>query len=347
MSSDTRTPDDIERDIAVQRAQMTGTIGDLQKKFSVDAIVNDIGTMFRNDGGDLGRSISQTIGRNPAAVALVGVGLAWLFIGEGRKDTTPDRRSGAGARNRGYSRASSWDGAHAGSNGGDRSWYGAGSMSRADRFPDHPTQGNPGEDGSNGITDRIQDAAGAASNAVSDAAGTLGDSARRLTDRLSHGTEALSDEARDRVVAARRAAHEARLSAEDAMNRAGRTAVTFFEDQPLVVGALAAAVGAAVAGALPHSRVEDDAMGDSSDRLFAEAEAVFREERKKAMAVLRSAATDVKEEVTETGSDLKGLLPDGQTVGEVIADRTTQAAARVADGARDEAKARNLGRRER
>ena len=343
MSSDTRTPDDIERAIADQRAQMTGTIGDLQKKFSVDAIVNDIGTMFRDQGSDLGRSISQTVGRNPAAVALVGVGLAWLFIGQDRKDTAQDRRSGTGARNPGYSRASSWDGAHTWSNGGDRSWNGSGS---ADRFPEHQTQGRLGEDGSNGITDRIQDAASAASSAVSDAAGTLGDSARRLTDRLSQGTEDLSEEARERVLAARRAAHEARLSAEDAMNRAGRTAVTFFEDQPLVVGALAAAVGAAIAGALPHSRVEDDAMGESSDRLFAEAERVFREEREKAMAVLRSAATDVKEEVRDAGSDLKDLLPEGKTVGAVIADRTAQAASRVADGARDEAEARNLGRRE-
>ena len=346
MSSDTRTPDDIERDIADQRAQMTGTIGDLQKKFSVDAIVNDVGAMFRDQGGDLGRTISQTVGRNPAAVALVGVGLAWLFIGQDRKDPAPDRRSGSGRRNTGYSRASSWDGAHTQFNGGDRSWYDSGPVARADRFPEHRTQGGQGEAGSNGITDRIQDAASAATSAVSDAAGNLGASARRLTDGLSQGTEDLSEEARERVLAARRAAHEARLSAEDAMNRAGRTAVTFFEDQPLVVGALAAAVGAAIAGALPHSRVEDDAMGESSDRLFAEAEAVFREERDKAMAVLRSAATDVKEEVTEAGSDLKDLLPEGKNVGDVIADRTAQAASRVADGARDEAEARNLGRRE-
>ena len=346
MSSDTRTPDDIERDIADQRAQMSGTIEDLQKKFSVDAIVNDVGAMFRDQGGDLGRKISQTVGRNPAAVALVGVGLAWLFIGQDRKDPAPDRRSGAGGRNTGYSRASSWEGAHTRPNGGDRSWYGSGPVAHADGFAGHRAQGGYGEDGSNGVTDRIQTAASAASGAVSDAAGSLGDSARRLTDRLSHGTEALSEDARERVVAARRAAHEARLSAEDAMNTAGRSAVSFFEDQPLVVGALAAAVGAAIAGALPHSRVEDDAMGNSSDRLFAEAEAVFREERDKAMAVLRSAATDVREEVMEAGSDLKELLPEGQNVGDVIADRTAQAAARVADGAREEAEARNLGRRD-
>jgi hypothetical protein len=85
MTNDTRTSDDIERDIVAERAQLSDTINDLKEKFSVDAIFNDIGDMFRGHGGDLGRSLSNTVGRNPAAVVLVGVGLAWLFIGQGRK----------------------------------------------------------------------------------------------------------------------------------------------------------------------------------------------------------------------------------------------------------------------
>ena len=84
MTNDTRTADEIERDIEEERARMSGTINELQKKFSVEAIVSDLGAMFRGQG-EVARSISQTIGRNPAAVALVGVGLAWLFLGQGAR----------------------------------------------------------------------------------------------------------------------------------------------------------------------------------------------------------------------------------------------------------------------
>jgi hypothetical protein len=93
MTHDTRTADEIERDIQRERAQMSDSINNLQEKFSVDSIVNDLGNMFRAQGEDLSRTFSQTVGRNPAAVALVGVGLAWLIIGQnhGEDDHWRDR----------------------------------------------------------------------------------------------------------------------------------------------------------------------------------------------------------------------------------------------------------------
>ena len=76
MTNDTRTADQIERDIEYERAQMTGTINDLQKKFSVEGMINDVRGMFSEQGGDLGRMVIQTVARNPGAVVLTGIGLA-------------------------------------------------------------------------------------------------------------------------------------------------------------------------------------------------------------------------------------------------------------------------------
>lgn len=345
MTNDTRTSDDIERDIVDERAQMSDTIDDLQQKFSVDAIMSDLGSMVRGQGGDLGRAIGDTLGRNPAAVVMVGVGLAWLFLGQDRtvSGTTRERHKGQPSGRRG-SRAATDQGADVrrGSDrpddgpfgNDDRFWYGAGQMSG-----DHRGQGRGGRNGAgqgsdvagraDGVMGSLRSSAHAVGHAVSDAADSVSHAASDLTERLSHGLDDLSEDAKARIVSARRAAHEARESSEAMLGRGARAASGFFEEQPLVVGALAVALGAAIGGALPHSRLEDDTMGDSSDQLFADAQALYRDERDKAVAALRMAARDAKSEVREMGSDLADLAPEGKSIGEAIVDRTSDAAQRV------------------
>jgi len=324
MTNDTRTADDIEQDISDERAQMADTFNDLQKKFSVDAIVTDLGGMLRGQGGEIGRSIAETVGRNPAAVVLVGVGLAWLFLGQtGKQGTQSEGRQSASRPMRRQARP----GPDAGFPEEEAYWYGNGQMSVDGRAPfraAQPRGARAGDacQGTNGVTGTIRHAAD-----------SLGDTAGDMTDRLSYGLESLSDEARVRVLAARRAAQEARVTAQAALGRATHTASGLFDDHPLVAGALAVALGAAFGGALPHSKIEDDVLGNSSNLLFAEAQALFQAERKKAVSALKGAATDAQGEIREMGADLADLLPDGKSVGQVIVERTSDAAARVLDRA--------------
>lgn len=359
MTNDTRTSDDIERDIVDERAQMSNTINDLQKKFSVDAIVGDLGTMFRNQGGELGRAVSQTLGRNPAAVVMVGVGLAWLFMGQNRTQSanptadpwaeTDNKRKGATYQSWSSraARADRPDGS--GHDERDQYWYGNDQMAQSRRAAGQGLGGGSKDrlqTASNGVMGAVSEAAGAVGDAVSGAAANLGHSASGLSERLSHGLEDFSEEARARILAARRAAHDARVASAATVKKGARVASNFFEDQPLVVGALAVALGAAIGGVLPHSKLEDDTLGDSSDRLFADAQALFREERDKAMAAVRMAATDVKGEIKDIGSDLSDLLPDGKTVGTVIVDRAADAASRVFEHATGDVEHQGSGKSE-
>lgn len=344
MKNDTRTSDEIERDISQERAQMSDSINNLQKKFSVEAIVGDLGTMFRDQGGDLANAVSKTVGRNPAAVALVGVGLAWLFIGQNRQqsnrtsdDPWADRQRQRGSYDKWDRQGANWGPKDDESDRGEF-WYGNDQGARQRKEQGRSLAGdgqyrNSMGDGSTGMMGKVQNAAGAVGDAMSGAASSVGHAAHDLTDRLSHGLEGFSDEARDRVMAARRAAHDARDASAAAMQRGKQAATNLFEDQPLVVGALAVALGAAMGGALPHSKIEDDALGDSSDRLFAEAQALYRAERDKAMAAVRMAASDVKHEIQEAGDDLADLAPEGKSVAGVIVDRAAEAATRVYDHA--------------
>lgn len=356
MTNDTRTSDEIERDIQQERSRMSESINTLQKKFSVEAIVGDIGDMFRTQSGELGRTISQTVGRNPAAVAMVGVGLAWLFLGPDRSKSAAGSSWGQGP-SAGSSAGSSWgrDGSRSdyrasqdmwdrpasaglGSDLGeedDAYWYGSDEMARSGGSEWGTMAGNPAgwdESGSRtgaGVVGAVKGAAQAVGDAVSGAAGSVGRAASDLSSRLMHGLEGLSEEARDRIVAARRAAHDARLASTHAMKRGARAAANLFDDQPLVVGALAVAVGAAMGGVLPRTRIEDETLGASSDKLFADAQALFRAERDKAMAVVKAAASDMAGEVRDVGSEIAGMVPEGKSVGEAIVDRAADAASRV------------------
>lgn len=366
MTNDTRTPDEIERDSADERARLSNTINDLQKKFSVENIVNDVGDMFRDQSSDLARIVTRTVGRNPAAVALIGAGLAWLLIGRGQQDddAQPARRDnrrkrqlrsdsweeGDGYESNRYSKRSGLD--------DDRFWYNediGAPQSPIDAWNDEggALADGPATGGGvplGGVTDRTTDAVSPVrekalrlTDKIADAAAPIRDKAKALTDRLMHGTEGYSEEAKARILAARRAAYDARDTTRIAMGRGRRAVGNLFDDQPLVVGALAMALGAAIGGALPRTRMEDDQMGASSDQLFATAQSVFNEERVKAMAVLKAAGSEAKGAVKAAGSDLADMLPEGKTAADVVVDRLSSAAGRVMDGARDEAARQGLG----
>lgn len=370
MTNDTRTADRIERDSENERAELSDSINDLQKKFSVEGIVHDVGDMFRGKngelGGELGRSIADTIGRNPAATALTAVGLAWMFFGPfGGNDQRGDTLRRTGARNdharddhrswpsdETWARRSGPTGAYADRPQydddrfriGDEGHAPGSAMGRAGKQTAHGA-GRSSDQPAGGISGTVRSGAESIGDSIADVADGVRDQATNIKDWLSQGTEDFSDEAKARVLAARQAAHDARMAAEAAMNRGGRAAVDLFEDQPLVVGALALALGAAIGGALPRSRMEDDALGASSDRLFEEAQAVFREERDKAMAVLGAAADEAKEVIHDASSDVADMVPEAESAGEAIADRMSDAGTRVADEARDEAERQGLAKR--
>jgi hypothetical protein len=182
-----------------------------------------------------------------------------------------------------------------------------------------------------GMGEKMHDAADAVRDKVSQATSGISTAASDLTERLSQGLEDLSEAARERVVAARRKAYEARDSSRSVAERGRDSASDFFESQPLVVGGLALAFGAALGGVLPHSRIEDETMGASSDRLYAEAEELFKAEREKAMEAVRSAASEVKNEIGAAKDSIADLLPENKSVGDVIVDRAAGVVTRALD----------------
>lgn len=276
MTNDPRTTDEIERNIANERAQMSDALNDLQNKFSINTVVNDIGDMIRDQGGELGQKVGQTVRRNPTAVAPFTVGAAWLILG-------PDRSNPA---------------------------------TETDRQP-RQTFG------------RCDEGPGSAQHGSHAWPHNRRNTASDLTSFLSRGLKDLSEAAKSRVMSARRAAHEAKRTSREGTRRA----TNFFEEQPIVAGAHSIAVGAAFGAMLPHSKFEDNAMGESRDQLFAEAETLLREERDRVKATARkvgkSLASDVWSDVEDMGSTFGGLLPEGKSARDVITDHVSGTAERL------------------
>ena len=370
MTNDTRSPKEIEREIEEQRSDLTSNLEDLQDKFSIDTVVRQIGDQFREHGGDMGRSISNQVKANPIPLALTGIGLAWLMFGNSQQPTQRHRGSddfdddNYSSAEREFRRSRedrglpytppttytanrpvtgpSWarDGA---SNDGPSV------AERLERGAD--TMRQTAADGAQSVKDGLASAGSVAADNASAAKAKAGDAAQATKQSLSNagsriaeGTEMLTEEGRARVIAARQRALEMRRSAAQSMNQ-GRDATTdFYNQQPLVAGALALAVGAALGGALPRTKTEDDLMGSQSDTLFDQAERIFEEEKAKALSVADSVKQEVQDIAAETKADLDSGAPRNKSAVEAIGDKAKSAAERVANKATSEAQANNLGK---
>ncbi|HDY96671.1 MAG: DUF3618 domain-containing protein [Sulfitobacter litoralis] len=396
MTNDSRTPEEIEREIERERAGLTNTLDDLQDKFSVETIARQFSDQFREHGGDIGRSVTDAVKRNPIALALTGAGLAWLMAGDrapGRdRMGTRDSYDHRDPRNRtnyygdrddhsGLPVAAQQHGVipagqrrDLGPQPGDPSKpYYSGEVARSGDVPSWARHDD--DDDTPGLAQRAGDAASRAGGRVSGAASSAGstvagkakgaagavsdaghsvasgardftsstaDRAAQLRRRLAEGTEDLSEAARERVIAARESAVRARASAAS-YGREGRDrAVDIFEDQPLVVGALALAVGAAIGAALPRSRTEDRYMGQHRDQLMADAERIFAEEKSKLGKVAQAASDEAKKVLRETKEDADAAAP-GSSAADAFVEKAKASGQRVVDAAEAEADKQKVG----
>ncbi len=367
MTSETRSPKEIEREIEEQRSDLTSNLEDLQDKFSIDTVVRQISDQIREHGGDMGRSISNQVKANPIPLALTGIGLAWLMFGS---VSQPQPRRYASHDDDRYSSAEHQFRRTREARGLP---YTPPTTYSTDRSASEPSWARDDDDTSPSMGDRLSSGAatvkdtaagatqsakdglasagtsmgGAASSAkssVDDAAQSAKQSLSSAASRIAEGTESLTEEGRRRVIAARQKAVEMRRSAARSMSEGTDAAADFYHQQPLVVGALALAVGAALGGALPRTKTEDDLMGTQSDDLFNQAERIFEEEKAKALSVADTVKEEVKDIAAETKADLDSGAPGDKSAVEAIGDKAIGAAERVVDKAKSEAQDKDLGK---
>lgn len=339
------------------RSQVDETIDRLKDRLSVGQIVDEIsGYVREGQGADMVRNLNRQVRDNPLALGLVGAGIAWLLVGQGVRDEgrhLKDRYDDWRDRDDDHVRRSYPVSDHGSySAGPDR--QSTGSLSTPAGFR---AAGNGG-DGSPGLGDRVKDSASgmaaSASSALSDAsdkassaASSVADTVRSAGASISDAAETVSDrvsqsfhDARDSVYETRDAAYRRGAEARDQMARYGRHArrglLDILQEEPLIFGAVAVALGAAIGAALPATRREDQLFGRMRDDLRDEAVDYGREALDKVQNVASEAYKAGSEEADRQG------LKTGNDDRKTLAERASAVAAKAAGAAKDEAEKEGL-----
>ncbi|WP_366657844.1 DUF3618 domain-containing protein [Fodinicurvata sp. EGI_FJ10296] len=288
---------ELEREVEHERELLTRTLDDIREKLSLGQIMDQAVRYARESGGgEFTRNLGRSVRDNPLPVAFIGVGIGWHLL-SGRMDHDGSDRSHGR-----YGIDSHGDSTH-GSHGG-----GAVSSVR-DRASSMGSQ----------ISDEASHAKDAISGAVASARGWVS-SARGSADHARHG---LSDRAHDVSHRASEMAGDARHRMHDVSDRAQNGIARMAREQPLVLGAIGLAAGAAIAAMFPPTRTENRVMGETSDMVKDEARSFAENEFDHAKTVAEETTQDVANEFKS-----RGLTPESAR------EATSAAAKRTEEGAR-------------
>ncbi|PSH61601.1 DUF3618 domain-containing protein [Phyllobacterium sophorae] len=310
-SSERQSAAEIQRDIEDDRRRIEESIDVIQERMSPGQLIDEVlGYLKSSGGGAYVANLGNAVKNDPIPVALMGVSLAWLMAGTGT-GRVDDGKSISSFDKRPEHPLATVD--------GDIRWMGPAldegdaqymhfADSAGNRFRaltnNAGKRAGPFLDDSGKSYRGFADAAGNRIEAIKDQAGAIWDDA---SDWLSDTYQQVSDAAAgvaDRVSSQARSVGDTSASAgaaiRDQTKRLNETILTHFRDQPLVGGALAFAVGAAIGAALPHTAAEDAAVGEAAqnlrDRVSEKAEEIIDKGK--------AAASDIYEQTVDVADDV-------------------------------------------
>jgi len=320
---------DIRSDIEQTRDHMSETINALQERLSPDtlkeqvkeqvaeqvrevkdnvreATIGKAENMVRNAGETVNGArytVWETIKENPVPAALAGIGLGWLFMNRRSSPQRPyqpryDRRFDY--VNRGYS---GQDLRYADrSYYADRDYYGGRDMAYDSRYSSRDMMDRAGDTVGN-VAGQVRDTA---SNVTGQARDTVSNVASQARDTVSNVASQAQDTAGQLVDTAQETVGGIY---DQATNQAQRLEDRFervMRDNPLAVGAVTIALGAAVGLVLPTTEKENELMGDARDSLVNKATSAASETFEKVQQVAGQ-VTDQATQAVKQGAQEQGL----------------------------------------
>ena len=180
-----------------------------------------------------------------------------------------------------------------------------------------------------GLRERVADLAGRVGEGVSEAVEGVRERASEVSHAAGAGLTRAGDTIREAGGAVRHRAGAARRSAAGTGRDMRHGLDTLIEDQPLVAGAIAMALGAAVGGALPRSRVEDRMFGEQSDRAMETVRTLAKDQGAKVQATASAVVDEALSIADEASAELGAKLPSGEEIVDAAESKVREAASRL------------------
>jgi hypothetical protein len=188
-----------------------------------------------------------------------------------------------------------------------------------------------------GLRERVADMAGRVGEEVSGAVGGLRERASGMSQSAGVGLNRAGDTVRQAGDVVRHRARDARRRAAGTGRDMRHGLDTLIEDQPLVAGAIAMALGAAVGGALPRSRAEDRMFGEQSDRALETVRTLAKEQGAKVQATAGAVVDEALNLAGEASAELAAKLPSGEEIVDAAEGKVREAANRLREASGIEA----------
>ncbi len=301
-----RSAAEIERDVETTRARVSGTLEELREKASPGQLFEQALDYARHSGGpDFARNLGQSIRDNPIPVLLIGAGIGWLMMAG-----PSSGGNGQGWRHDRDVRTRRGGTAHAG----------------APQRDDNLSSAARG----------VGAAAGRAASAASEAAAGGSAAVGSAYEGVAHGAARLRETAGDVADAAAGTLRDAREVATEnlawAREETRRGLHWLTDEQPLVLGAVGLAVGAALGAILPGTEAENRLMGEARDDLVSRGTEAVEEGYRQAKEAVSEEVERARERIGE-GEVASGLAEAARN----LAEKARDAVPAAEDGAPQDA----------
>ncbi len=289
-----KDPAAIEAELLHERARLESSFAALRDRLSPDNLIGEAKSFFHNNIEDHLSAVDAAVRRNPAALALAGIGIAWLIFG--RSQSSAGQPPVQARRPEPLSRWESEGGAPLTEpewkDGEEEAWLAEAYSLRQRAIA-----------AIGRLEQAARDSLAPAADVAKAKARIVADLAADLKRTMGNGLSSMTQAAQDRIIAAREAAWQARLSAQ-------HMATESIDRHPLASGLVAMATGAAVGAALPISAAEDRLLGTERDRLLDHARRTWEEEKSRAAGIARSLMADVRGDMSHAGDRVADAAAD-------------------------------------
>lgn len=329
--SEHKSAAELQREVDMHRDQVESTIDEIQARLSPGQLVDELLAYTKGGGGEFVSTLQRQVTANPLPVALLGVSLAWLMAkpqepasdrdwdNKFRRNRGEDRDdddygdlpvasiSGVSLQRRSHAYDAQGRGITEFADDAGRTFKALTDASgrRAGHFVDETGARFKGFTSATG--ERIESFRDEAGNLIDEASGWASHTWQKARETLGD----LRDAATSQASAIRSGSQEGAGGVRSQVDTLNQTILHQFKDQPLVGGALAFALGAALGSALPHTPQEDALMGDVADSVKGKASKLASDVYDRG----KETAADVYEKATEKVGELYQETKDGWSGG--------------------------------